>query len=156
MTSSGMEHVYLQQWLVAFLGADLFIQDTITEGRVVQLPMDEADVPAIGLRASPAQDYATANGGRRTMATIPYGIEAQKFDLDIEPLLPVMNRVDVLLQRVKNVVWVAPDGSTLTIYNARKDRGYSDTVTVSDQHVQIVGGDWSFQCEVQLTGDVLA
>lgn len=152
MTSQGMEHVYLQQWLVNKLGTDPFILAGPTGDQVMEAPELAAALPSIVFRIGENWDTTIRAGPHREQVRIPMGIEVQMEGMDIEPLLPIANRIDhILASREVRGTWTAPDGSLVNITAITRDRGYSGTLLINDDEpVRVVGGDWTFAMEVQL------
>lgn len=151
MSSNGMEHSYIKQYLYATLSADPFIQGTVVEGRIADAPELVDRLPSVVFAVGSNQEATIGTAGKRRMVRIPIGVNGMIAGMDEEPLLPVMNRIDVLLEGTRNVLWTANDGAVLNIASIIRDRSFSDVIIVNeDEPIRTMGTDWVFQVAVSL------
>jgi len=161
MPSMGTEQPYIQMWLIAKLRADAFIQDSYVEGRVYEQPGDVSLLPAILVEATPDQSDSLTQRGGIERAEVVFSIDAVTEGDDLAPLIPVMDRVNILLSRVFNDIWTSPDlggGYTgkLTVFKVTRQAQLPGRTESGDQIFRSLGGEWRFRVQVELTGDVTA
>jgi hypothetical protein len=157
----GTEQPYIQMWLIATLRADPFIQASYVAGKVYEQPGDVAILPAILVEATPDQSDSVTQRGNIERAEVVFSIDAVTEGDDLAPLIPVMDRVNILLNRVFNEVWVSPDlgdGYTgeLTIFKVTRMAQLPGRTESGDQIFRSLGGEWRFRVQLLLTGDVTA
>lgn len=161
MPSMGSELPYVQMWIISTLRADPFLQDSLIEGRVYEQPGDVSLLPAILVEGTPDQSDSVTQRGTRERAEVVFGIDAVTAGDDLAVLIPVMDRVNVILSRAENVVWESPDlggGYTgiLTIFKVTRQVQLPGRTESGDQIFRSLGGEWRFRVQVELTGDVIS
>lgn len=167
MASRGLELPYIQMWLIELFKTDPFLIASAIEGRVVEAPADVRDMPVLMLTATPDQEDSLTQNRVRTTSSIVFAIEAIDNGEDFLHLLPVVDRVDVLLARVRHETWVSPAltsdpeatddekyQQTLTIYSVVRARQGIDRPRDGDQVFRSLGSEWRIRAELNLSGDV--
>jgi hypothetical protein len=170
MASRGNEPVYVQMWLIDLLSSDPYLQASIVEGRVYEQPVDASALPAIVIAVTPDQIPSETQSRIRNMIEVVVSIAPTMAGENLLPLLPVADRIDVILSRHGrnggNVPWSSPDieglpnddpyNQELTVYSVARSLSMPETPSEGDQIFRSINQEWRIRCSVALSGDVVA